>query len=77
MDCCALQDALEARGRLGIVAVRGNEVAEFVIDIVQNLATQPLELDPAAAQHGDSVLVLGQRKQKCSSVAYSCRRSLA
>src|ERR1700736_6591545 len=64
VDCGALQYALEARRRLGIVAVGRNKVGELVIDIVQNLATQPLELATASAQHGDSVLILRQRKQQ-------------
>ena len=60
MDRSALQYALEARRWLGILAVGRNKVGELVVDIVQNLATQPVEVDPAGAQHGDSVLVLGQ-----------------
>jgi len=60
----ALQYALEARRWLGIIAVGGNKVGELVVDIVQNVATQPLELDAAGTQHGDSVLILGQRKQQ-------------
>ena len=64
VDRGALQHALEARGRLGVVAVGGDEVAELVVDIVQDLAAQPVEIDAAGAQHGDRVLVLGQRKQQ-------------
>jgi len=64
VDRSALQYALEARRWLGIVAVSGNKVGELVVDIVQDLAAQPVELDPASAQYGDSVLILGQRKQQ-------------
>src|SRR4029077_11846257 len=64
MDRGALQNALEVRRWLGIVAVGGNKVSELVIDVVQNLATQPLEIDAAGTQHGDSVLILGERKQQ-------------
>src|SRR5216684_8418368 len=64
MDRGALQNALEVRRWLGIVAVGGNKVGELVIDVVQNLATQRLELDTTGAQHGDSVLILGQRQQQ-------------
>src|SRR3984893_8099440 len=64
VDRSALQYALEARRWLGIVAVGGNKVGELVIDIVQDLAAQPVELDPAGAQHGDSVLILGQREKE-------------
>src|ERR1700730_10780485 len=64
VDRSALQYALEARRWLGIVAVGGNKVGELVIDIVQDLAAQPVEFDPAGAQQGVSVLILGQREKE-------------
>ena len=64
VDRGALQHALKARGRLRVVAVRGDEVGELVVDIVQDLAAQPLEIDAAGAQHGDRILILGQRQQQ-------------
>ena len=60
----ALQHALEARGRLRVVAVGGNEVGELVVDIVQDLAAQPVEVDAARAQDSDRVLILGKRQQQ-------------
>src|SRR6516165_9499004 len=42
---CALQYALKASRRLCIVTVGGDEVAELIIDIVQDLAAQPIEID--------------------------------
>jgi hypothetical protein len=53
VDRCALQYALKARRRLCIVTVGGDEVGELVIDIVQDFAAQPIEIDAASKQHGD------------------------
>ena len=64
MDGGALQYPLKARRGLGVVLVRGDEVAELVVDIGQHLAAQPLEIDTAGAQHRDCVLVLGQGQQQ-------------
>ena len=64
VDRGALQHALEARGRLGVLAVAGDEVGQLVVDIGQHLAAQPVEIDAARAQHRDRVLVLGQRQQQ-------------
>jgi hypothetical protein len=64
VDRSALQHALEACRWLGILAVGGDEVGELVVNVAQNFPTQPLELDTAGAQHGDSVLILGRRKQQ-------------
>ena len=64
VDRGALQHALKARGRLGVVLVRGDQVAELVVDIGQHLAAQPVEIDAAGAQHRDRILVLGQRQQQ-------------
>src|SRR6202007_2735235 len=60
----ALQYALKARRWLCIVTVGGGEVAELVIDVVQDLAGQAIEIDAASAQHSDRVLILGQREQQ-------------
>ena len=64
MDRGALQHALEARGRLRVVAVVRHEVGQLVVDIGQNVAAQPVEIDAAGAQHRDGVLILGQREQQ-------------
>ena len=64
MDRGALQHALEARGRLGVLAVVRDQVGQLVVDIGQDLAAQPVEIDAAGAQHRDRVLVLGQRQQQ-------------
>ena len=59
-----LQHALETRGRLRIVAMRSDEVGEFVVDVIQDLSAQAIEIDPARAQYGDGILVLGERQQQ-------------
>ena len=64
MDRGALQHALKARGRLGVVLVRRNKVAELVVDIGQHLAAQPFEIDAAGAQHRHRILIFGQRQQQ-------------
>ncbi len=64
MDGGALQHPLKARRRLGVVLVRGDKVAELVVDIGQDLAAQPVEVDAARAQHRDRVLILSQRQQQ-------------
>jgi hypothetical protein len=61
---CALQYTLKARRRLCVVTVRGDEVAELIIDIVQDFAAQPIEIDAASTQHSDRVLIFGQREQQ-------------
>jgi NADPH-dependent ferric siderophore reductase len=44
--------------------VGGSEVGELVVDVVQHVAAQPVEVRTAGAQHGDRVLILGQREQQ-------------
>jgi hypothetical protein len=61
---CALQYALKARCRLCVVTVDGYEVAELIINVVQDVAAQPLEVDAAGAQHGHRVLIFSKREQQ-------------
>jgi hypothetical protein len=42
----------------------GNEVGKLVVDVVQNLATQAVEVHAAGAQYRDRILVLGKRQQQ-------------
>jgi len=64
VDRGALQDALEARGRLRVVAVVRHEIGQLVVDIGQDLAAQPVEIDAACAQHSNGILILSQREQQ-------------
>ena len=41
-----------------------HEIGQLVVDIGQNVAAQPVEIDAAGAQHRDGVLILGQREQQ-------------
>ena len=62
MDRGALQHALKARGGFGVLGMAGHQVAKLVVDIGQDFAAQPVEIDAARAQHRDGVLILGQRQ---------------
>ena len=64
MDHRALDHALEAGGRLGIVAPVGDEVGQFRIDVVDEVAAQRVEIDAAGAHHRGCVLVVDQRQQQ-------------
>ncbi len=64
VDRRPLQHALEARGRLGVLAVVGHQIGQLVVDIAEHIAAQPVDVDAARAQHGNGILVLGQRQQQ-------------
>ena len=60
----ALQDALEARRRLGVFFALGDQAGQFVVDILRNVGAQLVDIDVAGAQDGKRVLVLDQRQQQ-------------
>jgi len=64
MDHGALDDALEAGGRLGILATVGNQVLELGIDIFDQIAPEHVEIDIAGAHDRRRILILDQRQQK-------------
>ena len=64
MDHGALDDALEAGGRLGILVIAGDQIVEFGVDIVEHGALQLLEVDVAGAHDGGRVGVVDQRQQQ-------------
>jgi hypothetical protein len=64
MDHGALDDALEARGRLGVLTAVRDEVLELGVDIFDEVAPQHVEVDIAGPHHGSRVLVLDEREQK-------------
>ena len=41
-----------------------DDIAELVVDIVGEVAAQPLDIDVAGAHHGDGVLIVDQRQQQ-------------
>ncbi len=64
MDRRALQDALEARRRLGVLDMRRDQVRQLVVDVIRHIAAQLLEVDRAGAQHRHGVLVFGQGEEQ-------------
>ena len=64
MDDGALDDALEAGGRLGILVVAGDEVVELGVDIGENGVLQLIEIDIAGAHDGGRLGVVDQRQQQ-------------
>ena len=64
VDHGALDHALEAGGRLGILAAVGDQVLELGFDIGDEVAPQLVEIDIAGAHHRGRVLVVDQRQQQ-------------
>ena len=64
MDDGALDHTLEAGGRLGIVAPVRDQIGQFGIDVVDEIAPERVEIDAAGAHHRRRVLVVDQREQQ-------------
>ena len=64
VDRRALHDALEAGGRLGLLAGFDHEVLKFGVDIANDGLAQLVEVDVAGAQHRRGVGVVDQRQQQ-------------
>ncbi len=64
MDDRALDDALEAGGRLGVLVITGDQVGEFVIDIFDERLAQRVEVDVAGAHDGGRIGVVDQGEQQ-------------
>ncbi len=64
VDHRALDDALEAGGRLGIFGPVGDEIVEFRFEISDQAAAQLVQIDIAGPHHGRRVLILDQRQQE-------------
>ena len=64
MDDRALDHALEAGRRLGVPAPVGDQVGEFGVDVLDEVAAQHIEIDIAGAHHRRRVLVLDQGEQE-------------
>ena len=60
----ALNDALEAVGRLGLLLTVDNEVFEFRIEVLNDRLTQRVKIDAAGAHHCRRVDVVNQRQQQ-------------
>ena len=64
VDDGALDDALEAGGRLRILVGAGGEVGELGVDVFDEVAAQHVEIDVAGAHDRGRVLVVDQRQQQ-------------
>ena len=64
MDDGALDDALEARGRLGILRSVGDQIVEFGFQISDEAPAQLLQIHVARPHHRGGILILDQRQQK-------------
>ena len=64
VDHGALDDALEAGGRLRLLAVDVDEVRELGVDIFVQVGAQLVEIDVAGAHDRRRVLVVGQREEQ-------------
>ena len=60
----ALDHALKACGRLGILSAIGDQIFEFGFEIRRQAAPQLVEIDIAGAHHRGSVLIVDQRQQQ-------------
>ncbi len=64
MDHRALDDALEAGGRLGVLVVAGDQIVELGIDVGEDRVLQLVEVDVAGAHDGRGFRVVDQREQQ-------------
>ena len=64
VDHGALDDALEAGGRLGVLAALGDEVFELLIDIFDEVFVSTSRSTDAGAHDGGGVLVVDQAQQQ-------------
>ena len=64
VDHRALNDALEAGGRLRIFGPVGDEIVEFRFEIGDQATAQFVEIDIAGPHHRGRVLIFDQREQK-------------
>ena len=64
MDCGALKDTLEPGRRLGFLRAAGDQARELLINILREIPAQVIDIDTTGPQHGDRILVFGQREQE-------------
>ncbi len=60
----ALDHALKARGRLGVVGAVRNQVFELGFEIIDQTGAQLVEIDAAGPHHRRRVRIIDQRQQK-------------
>ena len=64
MERGALDDALEAVGRLGLLLAVDDEVFEFGVEILDDGLAQRIEVDAAGPQHRRRIDIVDQRQQQ-------------
>ncbi len=64
MDRGALDHALEARGGLGVAGAVGGQAGQVLVEELRQIGAQLVEIDPAGAQHGRGIGVVGQAEQQ-------------
>ncbi len=64
VDGGALDDTLEAGGGLGVARAVGGEPGEVLVEELGEVGAQLVEVDPAGAQHGGGVGVVGEPEQE-------------
>ena len=69
MNGRALDNALEARRRFGIVMVLDHQVRQLVVEIGLEVVDQLVDIYAAGFENSDRILVLGQRHQQM----FECR----
>ncbi len=60
----ALDDALEAGGRLGVFLRPGGEIGQLGVDVFDQAAAQDVEIDVARAHDRGGILILQEREQE-------------
>ena len=64
VDDGALDDPLEAGGRLRILVVAGHQIVELGVDVGQHRMLQLVEIDVAGPHHGGRLGIVDQRQQQ-------------
>ena len=64
VDRGALDDALEAGGRLRLARAIGGQAREVLVEELGQVMTQLVEVDAAGAQHRGGVAVIGEAEQQ-------------
>ena len=58
----ALDHALKARGRFGVVGPVGDQILELGLKIVHETGAQLVEIHAAGAHHGSRIRIIDQRQ---------------
>lgn len=64
MDDGALDDALEAGCGFGILVITGDEVSQFIVDVIADGLAQRVEIDIAGSHNGGGIRVVDQRQKQ-------------